>query len=97
MSVRWTGAGRIHQCQPACQRGGAEIGPYLTDRRRSRTKRHFVTDVPGTPLVLKLSVANRYDSMMLAAILDAAPSARSPVPSSAWPDQTVLSSALEPY
>ncbi len=51
--------------------GGAEVGPNPTDRGRPGTKRHLVTDARGTPLGVALSGANRHDSMMLVATLDA--------------------------
>ena len=51
--------------------GGAEVGPNPTDRGRPGTKRHLVTDARGTPLGIALSGANRHDSMMLVATLDA--------------------------
>ena len=68
--------GGTRQCQPACEKGGAEVGPNPTDRGKPGTKRHIVTDARGTPLGLTLSGANRHDSRMLASTLDAVPSVR---------------------
>ena len=50
--------------------------PNPTDRGKPGTKRHIVTDAQGTPLGVTLSGANRNDSMMLAATLDAVPGVR---------------------
>lgn len=52
-------------------------GPNPTDRGRLGTKRHLVVDARGTPLGVTLSGANRHDSMMLAATLDAIPGVHS--------------------
>ncbi|MXP66173.1 IS5 family transposase, partial [Roseomonas sp. M0104] len=57
-------------------KGGAAVGPNPTDRGKPGTKRHLVTDGQGTPLGLTLSGANRHDSRMLAATLDAVPRIR---------------------
>jgi transposase len=59
------------------QKGGAETGPNPTDRGKPGTKRHLVVDGRGTPLGVRLSPANRHDSLMLAATLDAVPGVRS--------------------
>ena len=64
------------QRQPALEKGGAEVGPNPTDRGKPGTKRHLVTDAQGTPLGVTLSGANRNNSMMLAATLDAVPGVR---------------------
>ena len=58
------------------QKGGATTGPNPTDRGKPGTKRHVVVDGHGTPLGLTLSPANRNDSKMLAATLDAIPPVR---------------------
>ncbi|MGI4943017.1 MAG: IS5 family transposase [Janthinobacterium lividum] len=60
----------------AAKRGGGEVGPNPTDRGRPGTKRHLVADARGTPPGLTLSGANRNDSMMLVAPLDAVPGVR---------------------
>ena len=64
------------QRQPVGKKGGVEVGPNPTDRGRPGTKRHLVTDARGTPLGVALSGANRHDSMMLVATLDAVPGVR---------------------
>ncbi len=68
--------GGPRQRQPGGKKGGAEVGPNPTDRGRPGTKRHLVTDARGTPLGVALSGANRHDSMMLVATLDAVPGVR---------------------
>lgn len=55
---------------------GAEIGPNLTDRGKPGTERHLVAGRKGTLLGVRLSPADRHDSMMLASTLDAMPSVR---------------------
>ncbi len=67
---------RPRQRQPVGKKGGAEVGANPTDRGRPGTKRHLVTDARGTPLGVALSGANRHDSMMLVATLDAVPGVR---------------------
>ena len=58
------------------KKGGAATGPNPTDRGKAGTKRHVVVDGHGAPLGLTLSPANRHDSKMLAAPLDAIPPVR---------------------
>ena len=72
---------RLEPCLPRQRLGGgkkgsAETGPNPTDRGKPGTKRHVVVDRRGTPLGLRLSAANRHDSMMLASTLDAVPGVR---------------------
>ena len=68
---------RARQREPAGEKGGTLVGPNPTDRGKSGTKRHLLTDARGTPLGLALSGANRHDSRMLAPTLDAIPPIRS--------------------
>ena len=49
----------------------------IVSRGKPGTKRHLVTDARGTPLSVVLSGANRHDSMVLGAALDAIPNVRS--------------------
>ncbi len=58
------------------KKGGAATGPNPTDRGKPGTKRHLVTDARGTPLGLTFTGANRHDTLMMAATLDAIPSVR---------------------
>jgi IS5 family transposase len=69
--------GRAGQRLDPGEKGGAATGPNPTDRGRPGTKRHLVVDARGTPLGAVLSGANRHDSVMLAAALDAIPPVRS--------------------
>ncbi|MFC3169587.1 IS5 family transposase [Paracoccus fontiphilus] len=57
----------------AAKKGGEGTGPNPTDRGRSGTKRHIVTDRRGIPLTVRLSGANVHDSRMLDPLLDAIP------------------------
>ena len=67
------GPGGARQHVGGGKKGGEATGPNPTDRGKPGTKRHFVTDAEGTPLGLTLSGANRHDSKMLEATLDAVP------------------------
>lgn len=73
---RSTGAGRRWTAQPFRRKGEAETGLNPTDRGKSDTKRHLVTDARATPLALTLSGANRHDSAMPTLTLDAIPPIR---------------------
>ena len=61
----------------AIHKGGSDTGPNPTDRGKAGTKRHVVTDARGTPLGVLLTGANRHDSPLMAATLDAIPPLRS--------------------
>lgn len=67
---------RARQQHGGGKKGGAETGPNPTDRGKPGTKRHLVVDRRGTPLGVRLSPANRHDSLMLAPTLDAVPGVR---------------------
>ena len=67
------GPGGARQHVHPGQKGGEATGPNPTDRGKPGTKRHLVTDAEGTPLGLTISGANRHDSKMLEATLDAVP------------------------
>jgi hypothetical protein len=61
----------------AAPKRGAETGPNPDGSwAKPGTKRHLVVDRRGTPLGVRLSPANRHDSMMLAPTLDAVPGVR---------------------
>lgn len=53
------------------KKGGDAIGPNPTDRGKPGTKRHLLVDRRGIPLAAGLTGANRHDSSVLAALLDA--------------------------
>jgi len=52
---------------------GAQTGPNPTDRRKSGSKHHIITDAQGIPLATKLTGANRHDVTQLLALVDAIP------------------------
>ncbi|MGI4802906.1 MAG: IS5 family transposase [Janthinobacterium lividum] len=56
--------------------GGSATDPNPTDCGKPGTKRHLVVDRRSTSLGVTLSGANRHNSMMLAATLDAIPGVR---------------------
>lgn len=58
------------------QKGGEGTGPNPTDRSKPGTKRHLEANAKETLPGAALSPANRHDSMMLAATLDAIPPLR---------------------
>lgn len=69
---------RAGQRQHPGKKGGQETGANPTDRGRPGTKRHVLTDRNGTPLAIRLTGANRNDSMMLETMLDAVPPLKGP-------------------
>lgn len=60
---------RQRQCPG--QNGGAATGPNPTDRGKPGTKHHVITDRRGTPLAVRMTGANRHDSTMFEAMVDA--------------------------
>jgi len=50
---------------------GKKTGPNPTDRAKSGTKRHHLTDGAGIPLSVALTAANRPDKESIGALLDA--------------------------
>ena len=67
------GAGLSGQCQCPGQKGGAATGPDPTNRGQPGTKRHLISDHTGTPLVCRLTGANRHDSAVFEELIDALP------------------------
>ncbi len=57
-------------------KGGPETGPNPTDRRKSGSKHHLITDAKGVPLATKLTGANRHDITQLVPLVDAIPPVR---------------------
>jgi transposase len=55
------------------KKGGAQTGPNPTDRGKPGTKHSVLTDAEDTPLGLTLGPANRHDSKLAEATLDAVP------------------------
>jgi transposase len=79
-------AGRTAQCRPyrlvTGGRGqcigsgafwGAKTGPNPTDRRKSGSKHHTITDANGIPLGVLLTGANRHDITQLLPLIDTIP------------------------
>ena len=57
---------------------GQKTGPNPTDRGKSGSKRHLLTDGAGTPLAIKHSAANLHDSQMAIELVDAVPPIKQP-------------------
>lgn len=55
---------------------GAQTGPNPTDRRKSGTKHHVLTDGQGIPLAVTITGANRHDVTQLIPLVDAIPPIR---------------------
>ncbi|MBA8737422.1 IS5 family transposase [Chromobacterium violaceum] len=70
--IDWSRA-NIDGASVASPRGGQETGPNPTDRGKLGSKRHTVVDRRGLPLALCISSANRHDSMVFEALIDAIP------------------------
>ncbi|MGH7511242.1 MAG: IS5 family transposase [Gemmatimonadales bacterium] len=73
----WSRAALDSASVPA-KKGGAAVGPNPTDRGKAGTKRHVITDRRGVPLAALVTGANRQDSMVLEALLDAVPPIKRP-------------------
>jgi len=66
------------QCQRSSKKGGDATGPDPTNRGKPGTKRHIVSDRRGTPLVALVTGANRHDSAVFEALIDAIPAIKRP-------------------
>lgn len=55
---------------------GAQTGPNPTDRRKSGSKHHVLTDANGIPLATTLTGANAHDVTQLLPLVDAIPPVR---------------------
>jgi transposase len=56
--------------------GGEKTGPNPTDRRKSGSKHHLLTDAHGIPLATVLTGANRHDVTQLLPLIDKIPRVR---------------------
>lgn len=56
--------------------GGDQTGPNPTDRRKSGSKHHLITDGQGIPLAASVTGANRHDVTQLIPLVDAIPPVR---------------------
>lgn len=54
--------------------GGPKTGRNPTDRGKSGTKHHLITDAKGTPLLVIVTAANRHDSTQLLPLVEELPS-----------------------
>jgi transposase len=54
------------------------VGPNPTDRGKAGTKRHLATDRTGIPLVVRLTGANRHESVVFEDLVDAIPPIKGP-------------------
>ena len=61
----------VGQCDGESAFGGAQTGPNPTDRGKSGTKRHILTDQRGAPLALFITGANCHDMKAAFATVDA--------------------------
>lgn len=68
--------GRARQRRHPGKKRGDQIGPNPTDRGRPGTKRHVLTDRAGIPLAVRLSPANRHDSLDVEPLVDTVPPIR---------------------
>lgn len=63
----------IDGCMTKAPLGGEATGPNPTDRGKSGTKRHLLTEGHGLPVGLVVTGANRNDITQVEAVLDARP------------------------
>jgi putative transposase len=68
--IRWLWQS-LDSCMTKAPLGGKQTGKNPTDRAKSGTKRHIVTDQRGAPLSLCVSGANRHDKRMALPVVDA--------------------------
>lgn len=64
---------RGRQCLSTGPLGGAKTGPNPTDRRKSGSKHHVITDANGIPLAVILTAANCHDVTQLLPLVNAIP------------------------
>ena len=73
MPTSWTLAAPVWM-EPVCPApGGSHTGPNPTDRGKLGSKRHLITDRQGLPLMFCVNGANRHDSVVFEALVDALP------------------------
>ncbi len=70
--------GLARLCQHPGQKGGHLVGPNPTDRGKSGTKRHILTERRGLPLAKLLTGANRHESVVFEEVLDRVPPIKQP-------------------
>jgi putative transposase len=69
----------VGQCDGESAFGGAQTGPNPTDRGKSGTKRHVLTDARGAPLAVTITAANRHDMKAAFSTLEAVVTPRPPI------------------
>jgi putative transposase len=67
---RGPGSRRMRRCTKP-RWVGKKTGPNPTDRAKSGTKRHHLTDAGGLPIAIVLTAANAHDKTAIGALLDA--------------------------
>ena len=65
----------VDSCSIRAVYGGEQTGPNPTDRAKRGSKRHLICDGRGVPLAVRLTGANRNDSLEAVALVDAIPPA----------------------
>jgi transposase len=63
----------VDSCSIRAVYGGDQTGPNPTDRAKRGSKRHLIRDGRGVPLAIRLTGANRNDSLEALALVDAIP------------------------
>src|SRR2546423_4968932 len=76
-------------CLGKARGGGDLIGPNPTDRAKNGTKKSVLVEAAGGPLAVVIAPANRHDTKLLGATLDAIVVER-PVPSAEQPQNLCL-------
>ena len=71
-------AGLARLRQRAGQKGGELTGPNPTDRGKPGAKRHLIVEGRGVPLAILQSPADRHDSAVFEALVDAVPPIKRP-------------------
>lgn len=84
IGLSWpSGSDRLGLCRDgqlhgACRFRGVETGPNPTDRGKTGSKRHLLTDGRGTPLTISHTAAGRHDSQKAMQLVDAVPPIKQP-------------------
>ena len=60
------------------KKGGEAVGPNPTDRGKTGSKRHLLTERDGVPMVVLQSPANTHDSRLFEPLIDAVPPIKRP-------------------
>ncbi len=74
MTRTWASTGRGSRPTVRCTKprwAGEKTGPNPTDRAKTGTKRHVLTEGGGVPIALAITAANTHDKCALTEVLDA--------------------------